>query len=108
VVNASDVAYSRDGDWAYAATVVANPGSWTWGGMSCSLIRVGQDDIPLDFGAIFGPYVKSEYQGQITAVEVAVGGLTSPSHSVGLQLGIELKDETGVALICAAWEGMFP
>jgi len=103
VLNASDVAYTQDGDSAYAATVVNNPGSWTWGGMWYSLLRVDQDNLPLDFGAIFGPYVKPEYQGKITAVELAVDSLTSPSHNIGLQLTIELKDETEALVGTRTW-----
>lgn len=103
VLNAEDVAYSWDGNSAYTATVTHDPGTWTWGGMSYSLIRIDGDNIPLDFRAIFGPYVKSEHQGQITQVKLAVDDVASPSDNTGLELRIELKNEDGVRVGSRSW-----
>ena len=95
MLNEGDIAYSWDKDSTYTTEVVHNPGSWAWGGMWYSLIRIGNDNVPLDFRAIFGPYIKSENQGEIVGAEIVVGNAISPSNNKDLELRLEFKDETG-------------
>lgn len=99
-LNEEDITYSWDGNSVYIAQVVKNPVGWTWGGMFYSLIRINQDNIPLDFNAIFGPYVKPEYQGEITEVEIVLSNVDSPSNNPNLELKLELKNKTDT-LICS-------
>ena len=88
--------YLWDNNSSYSASVGINTGyGWTWAGMWYSLIKVNNDNIPLDFKAIFGPYVKSEYQGEVVQIEVLANSLKSPSANSGLTLRLELKDEFG-------------
>lgn len=89
LLNAEDINYTWDGNSTYTAVVTHNPGVWTWGGMWYSLIRIKEDNIPLDFNAIFGPYVKSEYQGEITEVAIVVYDVHSPSNNTTLELRLE-------------------
>ncbi|MDP2905765.1 MAG: discoidin domain-containing protein [Candidatus Omnitrophota bacterium] len=93
----SEIAYQWDGNSSYSATALVNPGGagWTWAGMWYSLIKVNKDNIPLDLKAIFGPYVKSEYQGEVTDIEITVNQVKSPTSNSGLCLRVELKDESG-------------
>jgi hypothetical protein len=103
LLNDGPTSYSWDGDSTYRATVVYNPGSWTWGGMWYSLIRIDNDNLTLDFKAIFGPYVKSEYQGEITEVALVVSNVNSPLNNTSLELRLELKNETGVLVGSQSW-----
>ena len=94
-LNEEDVSYTWDSNSAYTATVSHVSGLWTWGGMWYSLIRVDNDNVPLDFQNIFGPYIKSEYQGRIIGLEIAINNVTSPTNNSALCLRVELKDESG-------------
>ncbi len=98
-----DITYSWDGGSVYTAQVLRNPGAWTWGGMWYSLIRINRDSIPLDFKAIFGPYVNPEYQGEITEVEIVLSNVTSPSNNPNLELRLELKDKTDTSICSNTW-----
>ena len=104
-LNDMDVDYSWDGN-AYIAEVVNS--SDTWGGMWYSPIRVIRDDVPLDFGAIFGPYVRSEYQGQIIGIEILVSHANSPSNNTNLALKLELKNEHGASVYAESWTDLIP
>jgi len=97
MLHAEDTSYTWDGDSKYTAQIThKNSGEyWTWGGMWYSMTRVDNDKIPVNFKKIFGPYVKDEYQGEITQLEIAVSNVTSQSHNSNLMLKIELKDELG-------------
>ncbi|HHF53335.1 hypothetical protein DRP98_09565 [candidate division KSB1 bacterium] len=103
VLNEEDISYSWDEDSIYTATVINNPGLWTWGGMWYSLIRIKRDNIPLDFKAIFGPYVRAEYQGEIAEVEIVVSNVSSPSNNTNLELRLELKDKNDITICSKTW-----
>lgn len=92
MLNMDDINYIWDGD-NYTAEVVKSSGLWTWGGMWYSLGRINRDNIPLNFSAIFGPYIKSEYQGEIVEAEIVVSNFISPSNNEDIELRLELKDE---------------
>jgi len=96
-IKEEDVAYSWDGDSSYEATIVHKDAGelWTFGGMWYSLIRVDNDDIPLNFQKIFGPYIKDEYQGRITEIQLTVNNVSSTTNNSALRLKFELKDENG-------------
>ena len=94
MLNEQDISYSWDGSSVYTATVIRNTGLWTNGGMFYSLIRINKDNIPLDFKSIFGRYVKPEYQGEITDVEIVVSNVSSRSNNNNLELRLELKDKS--------------
>ena len=98
MLNEEDTSYSWDDNSVYTATVVKSQGLWTWGGMWYSLIRINRDNIPLDFKAIFGRYVKPEYQGEITTVEIVVSNVSSQSNNKNLELKLELKDESDTVI----------
>ncbi|MDD5438758.1 MAG: NosD domain-containing protein [Candidatus Omnitrophica bacterium] len=94
-LNEADVTYSWDGDSSYTALVTNKvvPGAlWTYGGMWYSLVRVNNDNKPLNFKKIFGPYIKDEYQGRITELAIAVKSIASTSNNRSMALKIELKD----------------
>lgn len=92
LMNIDNVDYCVDVDSAYTATVNSDQPSETWGGIWYSLSRPNSDNIPLDFKAIFGPYVKDFYQGEIIELEIVVRGVNSPSNNANLELKFELKD----------------
>lgn len=97
VLNGGDVRYGRDGASAYRAEVVSKaPGAqWTWGGMWYALIRQNDDDVPLDFRAIFGPHVASAHQGQVVGLRVTVKDVSSPTGNSNLVLRLEAKSTSG-------------
>ncbi|MBK6847785.1 MAG: hypothetical protein IPG96_09695 [Proteobacteria bacterium] len=103
VLNAGDIRYGRDGASAYRAEVVSKaPGAqWTWGGMWYALIRQNDDDVPLDFRAIFGPHVASAYQGQVVGLRVAVKSASSLTGNSDLILRLEAKSTSGA--VRASW-----
>jgi len=103
MLNEGDISYSWDDDSVYTATVINNPGLWTWGGMWHSLIRDWQDNIPLDFRAIFGPYVRAEYQGEVVELEIVVDNVSSPSNNTNLELSLELKDKNDITICSKTW-----
>jgi hypothetical protein len=96
-VRDEDIDYRWDGDSTYTAVVThIEPGEqWTFGGMWCSLVRVDDGNMPLDFRKIFGPYIKDEYQGEIVELEIIASNVISPSGNSSLKLKVELKDEYG-------------
>ena len=104
-LNDNDVDYSWDEE-SYTAEVVNN--SDTWGGMWYSPVRVIRDNVPLDFRAIFGPYIRSEYQGQIIGAEILVSRANSPSNNTSLELKFELKDELGASVYAESWSDLIP
>lgn len=91
------ISYSWDNISAYTTTVVNNPPSTKFGGLNYGLIRIKEDQIPIDFKNVFGNFVKPEYQGEVTDIEVVVSGVVSPSLNPQLGLKIELKDENGIS-----------
>ncbi|MBK8480019.1 MAG: hypothetical protein IPL40_02420 [Proteobacteria bacterium] len=103
VLNAGDLRYSRDGASAYRADVVgkAAGAQWTWGGMWYSLIRQNDDDVPLDFRAIFGPHVAPAYQGQVVGLKVVVKDVASITGNTRLTLRLEAKNAAGA--VRASW-----
>ena len=103
MLNEGDVKYSWDGDSTYTANVIHNQGLWTWGGMWYSLIRIDNDNVPLDFRAIFGPYIKSENQGEIIEAEIVVSNAISPSNNKDLELRLEFKDGDGNMVYSKSW-----
>ena len=102
-LNDVDMSYAWDGESAYTVAVNHVSGSWTYGGMWYSLIRVDVDNIPLDFQNIFGLYIKPEYQGKITELEITVNNVVSPSTNANLCLKVELKDEAGMQAGASPW-----
>jgi hypothetical protein len=94
-LNESEVSYAWNGDSAYAATVVSQAGSWSWGGMWYSLIHPNNDKLPLNFNAVFGPAILSAFQGRVTGIEIVIKGVTSPATNEGLVMRLELKDSAG-------------
>lgn len=106
LLNVGPASYSWDGNSSYTATVIFNPGSWTHGGMWYSLIRTDNDNIPLDFKAIFGPYVKPAYQGEITEVAIVVNNVNSPTNNTSLKLRLELKNTSNVLISSQTWTNL--
>ena len=98
-----DVRYLWDGTSAYSATVVRQPGSWTFGGMFYSLIHTDVDNRPINFEAIFGPSVKPEYQGKIVGIEVTIKSVVSPSNNPDLFLKVEAKNTSGQIIAPSPW-----
>lgn len=92
LMNVGDASFAWDGNSAYTVTIAQQPGSWNWGGMTYSLIHPKNDHQPLNFGAIFGPYVLPAYQARITAVEIGIRGVTSPTQNPGMILKLEFKN----------------
>ena len=107
-LDTGEIEYEWDGDSVYKATVINCPGLWTWGGMWYSLIRADSDDTSIDFNAIFGLYVKKEYQGKIVRVEVLVSDVYSPSNNENLELRLELKDVNGDIVWLKSWTNITP
>lgn len=73
------------------AQITAGPAA----GMSYSLIHSTGDAQPLDFRQIFGPLIKSKYQGRVVGLEMVIRNIVSPSKNQNLQLRIEFKDTEG-------------
>ncbi|MFH1772316.1 MAG: hypothetical protein ABH872_05820 [Candidatus Omnitrophota bacterium] len=96
------VSYAWNGDSSYTVSAARVNGLWTWGGIWYSLIRTNNDNAHLDFKNIFGPYIKSQYQGRITALEIDVDSVRSAWGNTGLKLKIELKDKNG-NVVHAPW-----
>lgn len=92
-----DISYTWNNDSVYTATVVhKNPGAaWTYGGMWYSPVRVNNDNKPLNFKKIFGRYIKDQFQGKITNLEITVNSVSSPSSNSSLVLRVQLKDVNG-------------
>ncbi len=65
--------------------------SKTGGGFWYTLAGTPEDRINLDFNAIFGPYIRPEYQGRIVAIEILVDRVESPKNNKMLQLTAEFK-----------------
>ncbi len=89
-----DAAYSWDNNSAYTASIarISVPGGlWTYAGMWYSLIRVDNDNKPLNFKNIFGPYIKPEFQGKIKELAIAVNSVSSTRNNAGLKLRVEIK-----------------
>ncbi|MFA4889135.1 MAG: hypothetical protein WC628_06135 [Candidatus Omnitrophota bacterium] len=99
MLNADYATYTRDSDSSYMATITNMSGSWQWGGMWYSLISNKSNNIPLDFKAVFGPYVTNDYQGEVEEIAVVVKSVRSTASNPDLKLRIELKDkyETRIA-----------
>lgn len=95
LINDQHISFQWDNDSAYTATVKRQPGNWTFGGMWYSLIRINDDNIPLDFQRIFGTYVRSEYQGTVFELEIVLDSADSPQSNHELLLRIEFKDRNG-------------
>jgi len=101
-LNEGPIGYSWDNNSSYTATVNTVPGfGWQWCGMWYSPIRAKNDNTPLNFGAIFGPYIKPEHQGKITALELTVNSFSYDSRAFRdpnypTNLTVELKDQNGV------------
>ncbi len=108
ILHAEDVEYTWDGDSIYTARVINCSGPWTYGGMWYSLNRIKRDNIPLDFKAIFGHYVKPEYQGEIVEIEIVVSKATSTSNNTGLKLSVELKDKDENKIFSNSWTDLIP
>ena len=107
-MNADYVNYTWDNKSDYTATIINPQGSWTWAGMWYSLIHINKDNIPLDFKAIFGPYIKPEYQGEVIAVGIVVSNIQSPLNNGNLELRIELKDRNDVLTSSTSWKNPIP
>ena len=105
MLNMDDINYIWDGD-NYTAEVVKSSGLWTWGGMWYSLGRINRDNIPLNFSAIFGPYIKSEYQGEIVEAEIVVSNFISSSNNEDIELRLELKDENERTVYSKSWTNL--
>lgn len=103
VLNAEDIDYVWNGS-AYTATALN--AQVPLGGMWYSLIGINQDNLPLDFKAIFGPYVKAEYQGEISEVELVVNSALSPSNNRNLSLKLELKDINNGLICSETWANL--
>ena len=106
MLNVNDVSYSWDGDSIYTATAIKKSESWTWGGMWYSLIRVKNDSISLNFEAIFGPYIKPAFQGEIIEAEIVVSNVNSPSNNANLELRLELKDVNDRKVFEKSWTNL--
>lgn len=92
-LHAEDVDYLWDGNSAYTATITHKDPLqlWTWGGMWYCLASIDADNKKLDFQNIFGPYIRPEYQGQITAIEIVINNVSSATSNTSLTFDIELK-----------------
>ncbi|MDI6735353.1 MAG: choice-of-anchor Q domain-containing protein [bacterium] len=108
MLNEGDIEYSWNGKSVYTANVVKCAGLWTYGGMWQSLIRINRDNIPLDFKAIFGQYVKPGYQGEIVEVEIVVSNATSSLNNTNFELRFELKDKNELKIYSKSWTDLIP
>lgn len=106
MLNVDDVSYSRNGDSIYIARVIKKSGSWTWGGMWYSLVRIKRDNISLNFKAIFGPYIKPAFQGEITEAEIVVSNVNSPLNNANFELRLELKDVNDRKVFEKSWTNL--
>ena len=108
LLNEGQMSYWWNGDSVYTVKTEWMPGSWTWGGMWYSLNGINRDNVPLDFKAIYGPYVKSEHQGEITEVEIKVNSVVSPLDNPYIKLRVELKDSYDRMICSKTWQPVTP
>jgi hypothetical protein len=85
------------GDWEYtfngsSCKATLQSGSKAAGGVWYTLLGKVDDKRQVDFGGIFRPYIKPEYQGKVVAVELVVSRVESPKVNKKLQLLVEIKE----------------
>lgn len=102
--SSTKVNYSWDNQTTYTATVTEHSGLWGWHGLWYSLIHLDQDNLPLNFSAIFGPYIKPAFQGEVQKIRIGISNLQAQRPD--FRFRVELKNTAGGVICYREWESI--